>query len=322
VPRSQHSPTVAVARAPARIDFGGGWTDVPPYCDREGGFVCNVAISRHARARVERNAAGSGLFVSPDEALLRAAAQRSRLTDVDITLTTDFPQGAGLGGSSAASAAVFGAMSSLKSVAWNRVDVAEEGRKLEVEALGIAGGRQDHYAATHGGALALTFTSSVSVRRIPLSKATVTALPSRSILLYTGESRISGETITAVLGAYQSGENRVVTGLAKMKTLAGEMARALEAGNLDDLGRLMAEHWEHQRSLHPSIPTQRIDEIAATARKAGALGSKAMGASGGGCVLVLAREGETERVRKAVAKLGTPLDFSLDMDGLIVEETA
>src|SRR5947207_9763303 len=90
-----------VTRAPTRIDFGGGWTDVPPYCDREGGFVCNVAITRHARIRIERNAAGSGLTVSPDEPLLRAAAQRSRLTDVDIELTTDFPQGAGLGGSSA-----------------------------------------------------------------------------------------------------------------------------------------------------------------------------------------------------------------------------
>jgi galactokinase/mevalonate kinase-like predicted kinase len=26
-------------RAPTRIDLGGGWTDVPPYCDDEGGFV-------------------------------------------------------------------------------------------------------------------------------------------------------------------------------------------------------------------------------------------------------------------------------------------
>src|SRR5687767_8985266 len=42
-----------VARAPTRIDLGGGWTDVPPYCDREGGFVCNVAI-RATRQRTSR----------------------------------------------------------------------------------------------------------------------------------------------------------------------------------------------------------------------------------------------------------------------------
>src|SRR5207253_1217423 len=114
-------------------------------------------------------------------------------------------------------------------------------------------------------------------------------------------------------------DHGVVGALAKMKDLAIEMARALEAGNLDDLGRLMGEHWEHQRSLHPSIPTQRIDRIVASARKAGALGSKAMGASGGGCVLVLAREGERDRVRAEIGDLGTPLDFAVDLDGLIVE---
>ena len=37
-----------ITRAPTRIDFGGGWTDVPPYSDEVGGFVCNVAINRYA----------------------------------------------------------------------------------------------------------------------------------------------------------------------------------------------------------------------------------------------------------------------------------
>ena len=37
-----------VARAPARVDFGGGWTDVPPYGEEMGGFVCNLAIDRRA----------------------------------------------------------------------------------------------------------------------------------------------------------------------------------------------------------------------------------------------------------------------------------
>ena len=39
-----------IMRAPTRIDFGGGWTDVPPYADEMGGFVCNLAITRYATA--------------------------------------------------------------------------------------------------------------------------------------------------------------------------------------------------------------------------------------------------------------------------------
>ena len=41
-----------ITRAPTRIDFGGGWTDVPPYSDEVGGFVCNVAITRYATVTV------------------------------------------------------------------------------------------------------------------------------------------------------------------------------------------------------------------------------------------------------------------------------
>ena len=47
-------PRVVVARAPARLDFGGGWTDVPPYCDEAGGTVCNVAVRLVAVGQIGR----------------------------------------------------------------------------------------------------------------------------------------------------------------------------------------------------------------------------------------------------------------------------
>jgi D-glycero-alpha-D-manno-heptose-7-phosphate kinase len=324
-----------IARAPTRIDLGGGWTDVPPYCDREGGFVCNVAITRYAVAKLTDehrtpavdmshasfiNATESASFSAADAPLVRAALKRSGVNGLGVTLENDFPVAAGLGGSSAASAALLGALAAWRGRTWEPAEIAEEGRRIEVEDLGIAGGRQDHYAATHGGALALTFTTKVDVRRIPLSSKARADLASRSVLVYTGQSRISGDTITAVLGAYEAGERRVVHALARMRELAMEMAAALERSDLDVLGSLVREHWEHQRSLHPSIPTPRIDEIVARASRAGALGAKAMGASGGGCVLIIAREGadNVAHIREAVKSLGQPLDFGVDDDALTI----
>lgn len=307
-----------VSRAPARIDLGGGWTDVPPYCDREGGFVCNVAIDRYSVVHLSNDSTEDAGNVAADAPLVRAALRRAGVSDARVTIENAFPVGAGLGGSSSASAALLVALATWMHRKWDRTEIAEDGRRIEVEDLGIAGGRQDHYAATHGGALALTFTSSVAVRRIPMSPALRKELSERCILVYTGQSRISGETITAVLGAYERSDKRVITALSRMRELAIQMASSLEGGSLDLVGELIDEHWQHQRSLHPSIPTSRIDDIIARAKQAGAVGAKAMGASGGGCVLIIARVNNVTVVRDSIRAFGEILPFGIDESGVTV----
>src|SRR5262252_7534506 len=101
--------TTLVACAPTRLDFGGGWTDVPPYSAEEGGFVCNVAIARYATVRL-RPAEGRESSVdthhAADSALAEAAVRRAGIAGITIGIACDFPLGAGLGGSSAAGVAV------------------------------------------------------------------------------------------------------------------------------------------------------------------------------------------------------------------------
>jgi D-glycero-alpha-D-manno-heptose-7-phosphate kinase len=304
------------SRAPTRIDLGGGWTDVPPYCEREGGFVCNVAIDRYATVSLTDNGT-----VSDGAPLVLAALKRTEVR-ASVSLRSDFPVAAGLGGSSAASAALFCALKEWRGMTWDRGELAELGRQVEVEDLGIAGGRQDHYAATFGGALALTFTGETTVRRLRLTDVARDELIARCVLIYTGESRISGDTITAVLGAYENGDSRVTRALARMKELARAMATSLERGDIDAIGEAMDEHWTHQRSLHPSIPTARIDEIISRARAHGAVGAKAMGASGGGCVLVIGRRERMADLDEALRGLGDRLTFGVDTDGVAVVDHA
>ena len=317
-----------VARAPTRIDLGGGWTDVPPYCDNEGGYVCNVAIARYAVATLTSSSAAR---IGEHDPLVRAVLRDAGLQHLDASLANDFPFGAGLGGSSAASAAVLGAVRAWRGELLDPREIAEAGRRIEVDELGIAGGRQDHYAATHGGALGLTFPASaasaagttggagtlgVTVQRLAVPAATLNEFVRRSLLVYTGESRISGDTITAVLDAYRARNAGVLSALERMKSLARQMAAALEGDDLDALGVFVGEHWAFQRSLHPAIPTARIDAIVERSQKAGALGAKAMGASGGGCVLVLCGPEGTDRARAAIADLGSTLDFAVDTGGV------
>ncbi|MEP6834303.1 MAG: hypothetical protein ABJB74_12985 [Gemmatimonas sp.] len=307
-----------IARAPTRFDFGGGWTDVPPYPEERGGFVCNIAIERRATVRmrdIEPHAVGTS-----NDALIVAACAHAAVTDAHVTLTSNFPFGAGLGGSSAAGVALAAALAHWKGESRTPSELAESSRFVETHGLQMAGGFQDHYAAAFGGALGLTFEDRVHVRQLALTDATIAALETRGLLLYTGESRISGETITAVLDAYNDGSSQVMRSLEHMKRLALSMAHALENGDIDTLGSLVGEHWEHQRALHLRISTPRIDAIAESAYSAGALGLKALGASGGGCVLVIASNDNAHRVAEAIAPYGDLLEWSVARTGVEVRD--
>jgi len=298
--------TTLVARAPTRLDFGGGWTDVPPYSEEEGGFVCNVAITRYATVRVRGANTGERSVDTrraADTALAEAAVRRAGIDGISIEIASDFPLGAGLGGSSAAGVAVNGALCMWRGDPIDRAALAEQSRAIEVDDLGVPGGRQDHYAAAYGGALALTFADDTRVRRLSLSRTCKESLERRCVVVYTGQSRISGDTITAVLDAYRNRDRHVLHALDRMKALARAMADELCADDIDGLGQLVWEHWQHQRSLHPSIPTPLIDSILERARAAGAHGGKALGASGGGCVLIIAGDDDVDRVTTAVTEL-------------------
>ncbi|HEX5438485.1 MAG TPA: hypothetical protein VFW98_15135 [Gemmatimonadaceae bacterium] len=328
---------LVTARAPTRIDFGGGWTDVPPYPAERGGCVCNLAISRYSSVTVREAPDGitideagctchaptvSALRSDGRAALTKAALRRTPAEPAVLELRNDYPLGAGLGGSSAAGVALVSALACWNGVTLGREDVAERSRALELEDLRVPGGSQDHYAAAFGGALLLRFGDSASVRRIPLTPALVQAIEWQCTVVYTGQSRISGTTITAVLDAYRTREQRVTRALERLGTLAAAMADALERCALDDLGALVAEHWSYQRQLHPTISTEGIERVLSAARAAGAVGGKALGASGGGSVLIIAPAKRAAEVRAAAACVGQIVPFSVDIEGVRVTDHA
>ena len=310
------------ARAPTRIDFGGGWTDVPPYSTEQGGCVCCVAIGRYATVELSDAGAPDGVRPAAESGIATAALARAQVEGVTLSLRSDFPVGAGLGGSSAAGVAAVGALAAWTGAPIVAGDLAERSREIEVDDLGIAGGRQDHYAAAFGGALGLVFGESTTTMRIPLLPAVTAALEDECTVIYTGQSRISGETITAVLDAYRNRDAGVTDALANIRRLAEAMIAALLRGAIDELGMLVGEHWEYQRALHPAITTPRIDAIVDRARAGGAWGAKALGASGGGCVLVMAPRERTPKLRHDLADLGVLLPVTIDHDGFRVLRAA
>lgn len=303
-----------VATAPARVDLAGGWTDVAPYTTEVGGAVCNIAIELRAVAEVRARPNAP----PPRDPLVRAAWQRAGSPSVGVELRSDVPPGSGLGGSSAAGVALAAALSAYRGESPDAYALAELSRSTETETLGVPGGCQDHYAAVYGGALLLTCREATTVESIAMTDATIDQFETRAILAFTGESRMSSHTITAVLDAYRDGDARTCASLRTMAALAPAMAAALRDGDIDQLGVLLSQQWTAQRALHPSITTELIDAIAADTARAGALGMKALGASAGGSVLVIARADNVSAVRAAVGRHAQLLPLHVARTGAAV----
>ncbi|HET7769165.1 MAG TPA: hypothetical protein VFN74_10370 [Chloroflexota bacterium] len=332
------------ARAPIRLDLAGGWTDVPPFSAREGGAVVNAAINRYCHVTARRVPRGIVLrsldFDATERAetldelseggaleLLRAsllvAAEHGLEAGGDVglelTVRTDAPPGSGTGSSASVGVALAGAISAALGEPLAAHEAALRAIRAERAYLKVAGGTQDQYAAAHGGVSYMSFHDPVAhVSALPLTPATAAELEQRLVLVYTGVSRVSGDIVANVMGAYEAGSARTVDALRTLRRLAGDVKHALLNGNVDALGPALAENWRCQRDLHATVSNEGIDRLMDVASAAGALGGKALGAGGGGCLLFLAASSAEHHVRAALHGAGaTALDFSLDRGGLL-----
>src|SRR5207248_1244172 len=289
------------AAAPVRLDFAGGWTDVPPFSAREGGVVVNGAIELTARVAVriggrlirlvsedlgeELECADSGGLVLDGRLDLLKAALRMLPVQAACTITTrcDAPPGAGLGSSGAIDVALVGALALARADRLSEREIAEQAWYLETVEAKIAGGKQDQFAAALGGFQRLTFRDpDVGVEPITLDPAFATALARRTVLCYTGRSRVSGATIARVMAAYERGDPRVTGALRAMKDVAAAMAEALRAGDVARVAMLLSNNWTHQQALDSEMRTPDIAQLDNALTAAGALGGKAAGAGAGG----------------------------------------
>jgi D-glycero-alpha-D-manno-heptose-7-phosphate kinase len=312
----------AHSEAPVRLDLAGGWTDVPPFSEREGGVVVSVAIRLFARATVGPIAQGlhlrsedlgdalewadSGAPPLDGRLDLLKAALRVVPPGAPVSLTTrcDAPMGSGLGSSGALDVAMVAALAAASEVALGARQIAERAWRLEAVEACVAGGRQDQFSAAFGGWNLIRFRDpDVQVEPLRLGAGVAEALERRVVLCYAGASRFSGATIGRVMAAYGRGDAAVTGALRGLRDVACKMAEALAAGDLAAIGRGLAENWRLQQELDAGMCTPRMTRLEAAATAAGALGGKAAGSGAGGCMFFLAGD-DVEAVRSAVAGAG------------------
>jgi D-glycero-alpha-D-manno-heptose-7-phosphate kinase len=245
--------------------------------------------------------AGPGDLGRSDGLPLHKAALRMLPTGPGTLRTRSaVPPGSGLGSSGALDVALVATLAAARGDEFSRDEIAALGYQLEATEAGLPGGRQDQYSAALGGFNRMSFKAEVvGIEPLLLDAAFLAELQRRTVICYTGRSRISGDMIARVMGAYARGEAGVTGSLRELADLASAMSEALGTGDLARVGRLLSANWAAQQRLDPQMATPEMAVLERAVQAAGALGGKAAGAGAGGCMFFIAGEDRDQVLRAA-----------------------
>lgn len=330
------------SKVPLRISFGGGGTDVSPYCDIYGGSVINATINRYATVTLKPLESNEIIIKSIDYDrtlkydvnkflaydgqldLIKGVINHIKKTynlpsGFEIKVHNDAPPGSGLGSSSAVCVALLGAFKEWMNLPLTPYDIAELAFKIERIELEIKGGRQDQYAAAFGGFNFMEFyDSKVIVNPLKLREEIINELNYSLILAYVGGSHNSSDILQKQISNVKNKQEDSIKAMHEIKRLAIEVKNTLVIGKLGKFGCLLDEAWNYKKKMADGITNDRIDRIYNIAKQSGSLGGKISGAGGGGFIFFFADIDKKYDVMKALKEEGVQiLDYSFENNGLL-----
>ncbi|MFX1363436.1 MAG: GHMP kinase [Promethearchaeota archaeon] len=330
------------SKAPFRISFGGGGTDMAPYCIEHGGCVISTTIDRHIyitlKPRKDKkiriyslNLRKEYIFeigdkdYSTDFELFKGIINVLNVDDgLDIFIFSELPAGSGMGGSSSLSVALIGALNRYYNKGFSKHEIAQKAYDIERIELKQKGGYQDQFAAAYGGLNFIEFSDTVKVIPIDISAEMLNELQFCLILCYIGGSHFSSDIQDEVLKGYEIEKKSFVEAMQDLKYVAHSMRDIVESNNLNkinEFGDLLHKGWIAKKSLSSKISNKDIENFYLTSRKFGVLGGKLLGAGGGGHLLLFSDPNQKFKVIQELEKIGGKIvNFHFNPNGLEVWE--
>ncbi len=326
------------SKAPLRIGLAGGGTDVSPYCDRYGGAILNATVSLYAYATIELLPDNRVEFIATDrnEKTEHLLAETLPVTDTlalatgaynrivkewgmppsgfRLSTSVDAPAGSGLGTSSTLMVAILGAFAEWLHLPLGEYDMAHLAYQIEREDLGMAGGKQDQYAATFGGVNFMEFYEEdrVIVNPLRIKPRYLHELAHNLLLYFTATSRESAAIIKVQRENVRSNNQQSIDAMHALKEQAQMMKEALLKGHVDDVGRILDYGFRFKKQMAKGISNDAMDAVYEKALAAGATGGKISGAGGGGFMMFYCPGNTRHQVKAALSDLPgefRPFDF-------------
>jgi D-glycero-alpha-D-manno-heptose-7-phosphate kinase len=320
---------VIISRTPFRVSLFGGGTDYPEWFSQHGGAVLSTTIDKYCYISVRElppffdhrfrvvysvveNVREIADIVHP---AVRAVLERLRpAKGLEIHHDGDLPAQSGLGSSSAFTVGLLGALHALEGRYISKEELAREAIDVEQCRLREPVGLQDQISTAYGGFNHISFRPDgvYEVQPLILPRERLVALQDHLLLVFTGKSRLAAEVAQTVI------ENIKHRGDA-LRTLQQTVAAAIEiltspSSDILEIGRLLDDSWRVKRTLSERVSNATVDDLYDTAKRAGAVGAKLLGAGGGGFMLLFVRPADQGRVRNALNGL-TTVPFRFDTSG-------
>lgn len=308
LPLQAEGAVYARARAPVRISFGGGGSDLTHFFSgNEGGAVINTTISLYSHATLRIREDDRVIIRSLDiresleaDNLSAALLQSGRFGLIqallrainpdfgfELFLHSDFPMSSGLGGSAVVSASILGCFNQFRRDQWDLHELAEIAYQAERHYLRVAGGWQDQYATVFGGFNFMEFRMKQNiVHPLRIQSDILLELEESLVLCDTGTSHNSGDIHQ---DQYQQMSTAHVRDIVETNVgLSYDMRNDLLRGRLLQFGQSLDKAWQFKRQFSDKISSPHLDQIYAEAKAHGAIGGKLLGAGGGGFFLFYA----------------------------------
>jgi len=318
-----------ITRTPFRISFFGGGTDYPAWSNEHGGEVLSTSIDKYCYITCRHLPP----FFDYKHRIVYSAIENVRHWDeikhpavrgvlswancskgLEIHHDGDLPARSGLGSSSSFTVGLVHALAALKGNMVSKEQLARDAIHIEQNVIGESVGSQDQVAAAYGGFNRIEFlrNGGFQVAPVIVRKQRLKELQKHLMLCFTGFSRIAAEVAQSKIANLA----RRQVELERMRGMVEEAVQILHASQrpIEEFGDLLHQAWLVKKQLSEKVSTSEIDAIYQTARDAGAIGGKILGAGGGGFLLLFVRPADQPKVREALKTL-IHVPFSFDESG-------
>ena len=315
-----------ITRAPFRVSFCGGGSDLPSFYEQYGGCVLSTSIRKYMYLFMHNYFYKDKIILKyseteivDDYSQIKHRYFRQCLSDfgikgVAIASMADIPAGTGLGSSSSFTVALLQLLHTYRGEYIPKYKLAKDACEVEINKLGEPIGKQDQFAAAFGGLNFIEFRPNgyVNVEPVIMRPESYHKLERNLMMFYLGGTH----SASAILKEQSSNVRREDKARVQkqMCVITRQLRDELQSNNVDAMGELLHENWMLKRTLASGISNPLVDDAYERAMGAGATGGKLLGAGGAGFMLFYVPEERQQDVRAALSDL-REMEFEMDNSG-------